>query len=494
MQTKNNPIANAILEDAEDVLIKNQIAVLPNANFSYSIFTAGDFQTKRVSLHFNPNVQRMYLYNDVYLGDGGKWQRNLFKSFLKGEPVGTVELWVNSNGEYEVLDAQQRLKTLEAIFGGCIKTPKKCIIDGINCSEMHFSNLPDSIREKLINYKFLVTISHSSQDEAVQRFIDLNDSHPLSAQDKRSPQVSDFAEQIRVITDFNNPSHEFAQYTSVDGKLQLKYFNFPYFGRTLDEIISYLYLVIYRETGDTQTYSQADLNKLYNSMKEYPNELKDGHKKIFFSVLKSLDRLIKVKNWSTKDTKKKELIYLLLVLLKINKNGGSITEPDAFIKQYYKSIKECKKDKKDLYKSSNGELSDFSTVWRLGTGSSFMEWILQKLFIHINNVGITYKDTKRTFSKSEIESKLDEQHCKCAYCSKDLELDEAIGDHMIPHTRGGRTIYENLAVTCFDCNSMKSSLPWEGWVHAVKAMNKIDLSNIQIESKKRMLIVPQVTI
>jgi hypothetical protein len=493
MKKKNSMVAHAILQDMSDILITNQIAELPNSNFSYSIFKAEDFYVGRIQMIFNPNIQRMYLFNDVKLSDGHPWQRNLFKSYLKGEPVGTVELWVNPNGDYEVLDAQQRLKTLKAIFGDCVKTPKNCIIDGVDCSEMHYSSLPSIVRNKLVNYQFLVTISKTSQDDAVQRFIDLNSGNPLSAQDKRSPQVSDFAEHIRTITDFENPLFEFARFIHVDGKLQLRYFNFPHHGRTLDEILSYTFNVIYKDNGDVQSYSQSDLNNLYKTMKASPNEFTDEDRKIFGSILKTLDKLVRVKNWNVKDTKKKELIYLLLLLNKINANGGSISDPDAFIKQYYKVIKECRKNKSLLYNAPNGEISDFATVWRLGTGAPFMNWILQNIFQSLNNIGVIYKDEKRTFSRSEIESKLEEQDCKCAYCSKDLELSEAIGDHMIPHARGGKTIYDNLAVSCFDCNSMKSSLPWEGWVHAVKAMNGIDLSNLQIEDKKSTLIVPQVT-
>ena len=493
MKTKQSLIAHAILQDASDILIANRIAELPNSNFSYSIFKAEDFQLGKIQLMFNPNIQRMYLFNDVKLADGHPWQRNIFKSFLKGEPVGTVELWVNGNGDYEVLDAQQRLKTLKAIFGDCVKTPKNCVIDGVDCSELHYSNLPAIVRNKFINYQFLVTISKSSQEDAVQRFIDLNNGNPLSAQDKRSPQVSDFAEFIRTITDFQNPAYEFARFTNVDDKLQLRYFNFPHHGRTLDEILSYAFNVLYKDNADVQTYSQSDLNKLYNTMKVSPNEFTDKDRKIFASILKTLDKLVRTKNWNQKETKKKELIYLLLLLNKINANGGDVSETDVFIKQYYKSIKELRKNKNLLFTAPNGEVSDFATVWRLGTGSAFMNWVLQNIFQSMNGVGIVYKDDKRTFSRSEIQSKLDEQNCKCAYCSKEIDMTDAVGDHMIPHSRGGRTIYENLAVSCYDCNSMKSSLPWEGWVHAVKAMNGIDLTNLQISSKMNELIVKEVS-
>jgi hypothetical protein len=140
-----------------------------------------------------------------------------------------------------------------------------------------------------------------------------------------------------------------------------------------------------------------------------------------------------------------------------------------------------------MYTDKNGEISDFATVWRLGTDKDYIEFVIGCLISEINNTGIIYKDDKRTFSRSEIESKLDEQNCKCVYCNDSIELNQAIGDHMIPHSRGGRTIYENLAVSCKDCNSMKSSLPWDGWVHAVKKMNGVDLSNLQLNTDELMV-------
>ena len=139
---KNAGIVSARIVDLTGLLKTNQIGNLPNSKYKYTSFTIKDYLTQALVLEFDPNIQRMYLFNDVDNGIGDKWQRNLFKSYLIGEPVGTVELWYNPEKDhYEVLDAQQRLKTMAAILKNQIRTPKNTIIDGIDCSEKHFTNL-----------------------------------------------------------------------------------------------------------------------------------------------------------------------------------------------------------------------------------------------------------------------------------------------------------------------------------------------------------------
>ena len=479
MQNKTKAqVGSGLLIDLTGVLKDNEIGKHPNPKYKYTSFTAQDFQTGRVKFVFNPNIQRMYLFNDIPLGKGDVWQRNLFKSYLLGEPVGTVELWYNPiENVYEVLDAQQRLRTLKAIFDDCVKTPKNCIIDGIDCSELHYTNLPDEIRNKFIEYRFLVVASYITLEQAVNRFIGINNGNPLSAQDKRSPQVSEFANFIRKIAFYPNPQYEFAKFTDVDGKLQFKYFSFPHYGRTMDEMMSYLYLVVYKNS--VLTYNQKGLNDLYTNMMDNPAEFKVKDKKDFEDILSILNRLVSTKSWNAKQTKKKDLLYLMLLINHYRLNGGSITEPDLFVQKFYSSIKKCRNNSKLMFKDRNGEQSDFATVWRLGTDKEYIEFVLDCLLKEMNNVTIVYKDEKRTFSRSEVERKLYEQDCKCAYCSKELELEDSVGDHMIPHANGGKTIYQNLATSCKKCNALKNALPWDEWVHLV-SLKGIDLTKIQM--------------
>lgn len=47
--------------------------------------------------------------------------------------------------------------------------------------------------------------------------------------------------------------------------------------------------------------------------------------------------------------------------------------------------------------------------------------------------------------------------CMCQYCGKKPRKDEITIDHVIPQSRGGRSIWENVVLACFRCNSKKNN-------------------------------------
>ena len=75
----------------------------------------------------------------------------------------------------------------------------------------------------------------------------------------------------------------------------------------------------------------------------------------------------------------------------------------------------------------------------------------------VHFVHIPYK--KRPASKSNI---LIRDRYLCQYCGKPLKSQEVTLDHILPKSRGGETIWENLATCCTRCNVKKGSqLPEE---------------------------------
>lgn len=58
----------------------------------------------------------------------------------------------------------------------------------------------------------------------------------------------------------------------------------------------------------------------------------------------------------------------------------------------------------------------------------------------------------RTFSASQIRSAYERQGGCCAICHRPFPIDRMQGDHIVPWSRGGRTLPENLQVLCKDCN------------------------------------------
>ncbi|MEJ7804929.1 MAG: RHS repeat-associated core domain-containing protein [Telluria sp.] len=80
----------------------------------------------------------------------------------------------------------------------------------------------------------------------------------------------------------------------------------------------------------------------------------------------------------------------------------------------------------------------------------------------VQKVAVLAKITKTYFSKSK---KLDRHKLvdgKCEYCGKQTQTDKpyqkdsAVGDHIDPQAKGGKTTAENQANACHECNSDKS--------------------------------------
>ena len=53
---------------------------------------------------------------------------------------------------------------------------------------------------------------------------------------------------------------------------------------------------------------------------------------------------------------------------------------------------------------------------------------------------------------------LAEQDYRCAYCYDPLTVATATGDHIIPVSKGGARLSDNLAAACLDCNKAKGNL------------------------------------
>lgn len=46
-------------------------------------------------------------------------------------------------------------------------------------------------------------------------------------------------------------------------------------------------------------------------------------------------------------------------------------------------------------------------------------------------------------------------HMQCVYCGNDVTMSEVTYDHVIPRKKGGKHCWENVVLSCTDCNSRK---------------------------------------
>lgn len=62
----------------------------------------------------------------------------------------------------------------------------------------------------------------------------------------------------------------------------------------------------------------------------------------------------------------------------------------------------------------------------------------------------------RAFDKRDSRAAYERQDGICPMCGEHFEFEEMQADHIVPWSRGGRTVPENCQMLCRDCNLMKS--------------------------------------
>jgi len=63
----------------------------------------------------------------------------------------------------------------------------------------------------------------------------------------------------------------------------------------------------------------------------------------------------------------------------------------------------------------------------------------------------------RTFDDNTRRSVYEKQEGKCYYCGKPFPIEKMHADHILPWSKGGRTIEDNCCMACIECNLKKSN-------------------------------------
>jgi hypothetical protein len=113
-------------------------------------------------------------------------------------------------------------------------------------------------------------------------------------------------------------------------------------------------------------------------------------------------------------------------------------------------------------------------------------WILIPEIIVLNTNSM--KKTKGTSNSVSKRKVFDRDGHRCGYCNCTLTGSNRTVDHVIPTSKGGKNIYENVVACCGKCNSKKGdkSLKEMGW----KVLHKLyvpDTNLLYHVPKKRWL-------
>lgn len=335
-------------------------------------------------LNIRPKYQREFVYKD-------KQREAVINTIINKFPLNTMYWMRNEDGTYEVLDGQQRTISICQY----VNNDFSITIEG---SPRGFSNLTDSEKEAILNYKLQVYFCTGSDKERLDWFRIIN-----IAGEKLSDQ------ELR---------------------------NAIYTGQWLTDAKRY-----FSRTG----CPASEVGNKYLNGKQIRQEfLESALKWISDSVgLKSIEDYMAVHQHDPQAVDLWNYFTNVINWVKAVYPEYNKVMKDIEWGLYYNKFSQNKYDPKEMTDAvhrliDNDEIQSVKGIY---------EYLLDNDEKHLN---------LRQFSDKDKQKKYQEIKGICPNCKNHFEYDQMEGDHIIPWHEGGKTEYQNLSMLCKHCNRTKS--------------------------------------
>ncbi len=164
---------------------------------------------------------------------------------------------------------------------------------------------------------------------------------------------------------------------------------------------------------------------------------------------------------------------------------------------FKKNRKKYRKMRRDRWVSHKEEESKNNKKWQDNNVVHMIEWRKNYYGKNKNKIKLNYKkwvsknmfrklylNAKRTrtmdkiiISKVQFNAILNMFDGGCCYCG---EHKNRTIEHLIPVSKGGKSVYENLLLACWKCNSSKRDKDMEEWYRRQDFYNQDNLIKIKI--------------
>lgn len=346
-------------------------------------------------LTIRPSFQREFIYKD-------KQRDAVIETVRKGYPLNVMYWSKVSDTEFEVLDGQQRTISLGQYLNGDFSIK-------INGNSKFYHNLSDTEKEQINDYDLTVYICEGTEEEKLEWFKVIN----IAGEVLTNQELLNATYAGPWLADAKN---YFSKRNCVAGQMADGFIKGnPIRQDYLEKALAWIADRDGLENGAMyMAKHQHDLDA--NELWLYFQEVISWAKRMFPSVNKKLTEsqdwgvlYNQYKNKSYNTNELKDLIDKLMQDEDVTKQAGIIP---------YVLSDRTKHDEKYL--------------------------------------------SIRAFPEQMKRRVYEKQGHKCPYClangiDKEYAFDEMQGDHIVPWSKGGRTVEDNLQMLCSKCNNEKSS-------------------------------------
>ncbi len=341
--------------------------------------------------------------------------------------------------EYEVVDGQQRLRTISGFFGDEFRMPPDADnVDEEPVGDRAFSELHTDLQMQLrdVNLDVVVLSAAYTDDDIEETFLRLQNGTPLNAPEKRRAIAGNMRNVVQELS-----RHDVFKLCSFENK------RFAY----EDAAAKLLHLLF---AGSITDIKPLSIQRTYEHHKNITSDEPTVKR-----ALRAYRFIVKTfKNRPSPKFKKYSMITLPHLVLELLETYNLADFPNEFAESYSAF---------EFDRTRNGELPEEEQDARLAAYTDaarsdsiqamrYREDVLRGVIIRgLSN--LVLKDTTRGFSDEQRVAIFWRDGGKCQSCGKECDENEFHADHIEPHAKGGKTKIANGQVLCPECNQKKGA-------------------------------------